>query len=113
MDGIEAMGLRMHVAEGHRLWTLNTPRVPEGIDEAKVRQWLLDERGIEISGGQFDTIQDNCAHEGQSNPEHSWHSIKGWCEHSDEDPDEPGKAKKPAVARTIKAGGSMLLLMLQ
>jgi hypothetical protein len=28
--GIEAMGLRMHVAAGHRLWTLNTPRVPDG-----------------------------------------------------------------------------------
>ena len=23
---------------GHRLWTLNTPRVPEGVDDAKVRQ---------------------------------------------------------------------------
>jgi alanine-glyoxylate transaminase/serine-glyoxylate transaminase/serine-pyruvate transaminase len=49
--GIEAMGLQMHVAEGHRLWTLNTPRVPAGIDEAKVRQYLLQERGIEIAGG--------------------------------------------------------------
>ena len=34
-----------------RLWTLNTPRVPEGIDDAKVRNYLLDEHGIEISGG--------------------------------------------------------------
>ncbi|PWU06140.1 MAG: alanine--glyoxylate aminotransferase [Terriglobia bacterium] len=49
--GIEAMGLKMHVAEGHRLWTLNTPCVPEGIDEAKIRQYLLQERGIEIAGG--------------------------------------------------------------
>jgi alanine-glyoxylate transaminase/serine-glyoxylate transaminase/serine-pyruvate transaminase len=49
--GIEALGLEMHVAEGHRLWTLNTPRVPEGVDDAKVRQYLLDERGIEIAGG--------------------------------------------------------------
>jgi alanine-glyoxylate transaminase/serine-glyoxylate transaminase/serine-pyruvate transaminase len=50
--GIEAMGLSMHVADpAHRLWTLNTPRVPQGVDDAKVRQWLLDERGIEISGG--------------------------------------------------------------
>jgi alanine-glyoxylate transaminase/serine-glyoxylate transaminase/serine-pyruvate transaminase len=49
--GIEAMGLQMHVAEGHRLWTLNTPRVPAGVDEAKVRQYLLQERGIEIAGG--------------------------------------------------------------
>jgi alanine-glyoxylate transaminase/serine-glyoxylate transaminase/serine-pyruvate transaminase len=49
--GIEALGLEMHVAEGHRLWTLNTPRVPDGIDDAKVRQYLLDERGMEIAGG--------------------------------------------------------------
>lgn len=50
--GIEAMGLRMHVADpANRLWTLNTPRVPEGIDDAKIRKYLLDERGIEISGG--------------------------------------------------------------
>jgi alanine-glyoxylate transaminase/serine-glyoxylate transaminase/serine-pyruvate transaminase len=50
--GIEAMGLRMHVSDpANRLWTLNTPRVPDGIDDAKVRKYLLDERGIEISGG--------------------------------------------------------------
>ena len=49
--GIEAMGMRMHVAEGRRLWTLNTPRVPEGIDDAKIRARLLAERGIEIAGG--------------------------------------------------------------
>jgi alanine-glyoxylate transaminase / serine-glyoxylate transaminase / serine-pyruvate transaminase len=49
--GIEAMGLEMHVAAGHRLWTLNTPRVPDGADDAKVRQRLLDESGIEIAGG--------------------------------------------------------------
>jgi alanine-glyoxylate transaminase / serine-glyoxylate transaminase / serine-pyruvate transaminase len=50
--GIEAMGLSMHVANSaDRLWTLNTPRVPEGVDDAKVRQYLLEERGIEIAGG--------------------------------------------------------------
>jgi len=49
--GIQAMGLRMHVAEGHRLWTLNTPCVPPGVDDAMVRQYLLEERGIEIAGG--------------------------------------------------------------
>lgn len=49
--GIERLGLRMHVAEGHRLWTLNTPRVPQGVDDAKVRQRLLSEHGIEIGGG--------------------------------------------------------------
>jgi len=50
--GIEAMGLSMMVANpADRLWTLNTPRVPEGVDDAKVRQYLLAERGIEIAGG--------------------------------------------------------------
>jgi alanine-glyoxylate transaminase / serine-glyoxylate transaminase / serine-pyruvate transaminase len=50
--GIEAMGLTMHVADPvDRLWTLNTPRVPAGVDDARVRQWLLHERGIEIAGG--------------------------------------------------------------
>ena len=41
----------MHVAEGQRLWMLNTPRVPEGVDDAKIRKRLLDEYGIEILGG--------------------------------------------------------------
>lgn len=49
--GVEAMGLAMHVAEGHRLWSLNTPRVPEGIDDAKVRARLIAKHGIEIAGG--------------------------------------------------------------
>lgn len=49
--GIEAMGLEMLVAEPFRLWPLNTPRVPEGVDDAKVRQYLLNECGIEVLGG--------------------------------------------------------------
>jgi alanine-glyoxylate transaminase/serine-glyoxylate transaminase/serine-pyruvate transaminase len=50
--GIEAMGLSMHVTDpANRLWTLNTPRVPAGVDDAKVRQYLLEQRGIEIAGG--------------------------------------------------------------
>jgi alanine-glyoxylate transaminase/serine-glyoxylate transaminase/serine-pyruvate transaminase len=50
--GIEAMGLAMHVADAaNRLWTLNTPKVPDGVDDAKVRQYLLEQRGIEIAGG--------------------------------------------------------------
>jgi alanine-glyoxylate transaminase/serine-glyoxylate transaminase/serine-pyruvate transaminase len=51
VQGIEAMGLRMHVPEEHRIATLNTVCVPEGVDEAKVRKRLLDEPGIEIAGG--------------------------------------------------------------
>lgn len=49
--GVEAMGLTMHVAEGQRLWTLNTPRVPEGIEDLKVRQRMLAKDSIEILGG--------------------------------------------------------------
>ena len=51
VKSIEAMGLSMHVPEGHRIATLNTVRVPGGVDEAKVRKRLLDEPGIEIAGG--------------------------------------------------------------
>jgi alanine-glyoxylate transaminase/serine-glyoxylate transaminase/serine-pyruvate transaminase len=49
--GLEAMGLKMHVADGNRLWTLNTPVVPEGIDDLKVRKRLMQEHGIEVLGG--------------------------------------------------------------
>ncbi len=49
--GIEAMGLEMYVPEGQRIPTLNTVRVPAGVDDAKVRSRLLNECGIEISGG--------------------------------------------------------------
>jgi len=48
---IESMGLEMHVPEGHRIWNLNTVRVPAGVDDAKVRATLLNEHGIEIAGG--------------------------------------------------------------
>jgi alanine-glyoxylate transaminase/serine-glyoxylate transaminase/serine-pyruvate transaminase len=49
--GLEAMGLTMHVAEPHRLWVLNTPRVPDGLDDVRVRRRLLEDDGIEILGG--------------------------------------------------------------
>ena len=51
VKGIEAMGLRLHVPEKHRITTLNTVCVPQGVDEAKVRKHLLDGPGIEIHGG--------------------------------------------------------------
>lgn len=49
--GIEAMGMKMHVAEGHRLWSLNTPCLPAGVDDGKVRQQMMAADGIEIFGG--------------------------------------------------------------
>jgi len=51
VKGIEAMGLRLHVPQAHRIATLNTVCVPKDVDEAKVRKRLLDEPGIEIAGG--------------------------------------------------------------
>jgi alanine-glyoxylate transaminase/serine-glyoxylate transaminase/serine-pyruvate transaminase len=51
VSGIEALGLHMHVAPEHRIVNLNTPCVPQGIDDAKVRSILLQEQGIEIMGG--------------------------------------------------------------
>jgi alanine-glyoxylate transaminase/serine-glyoxylate transaminase/serine-pyruvate transaminase len=51
VEGLEAMGIGMHVAPPHRLWVLNTPRVPDGISDAKIRKRLMDGHGIEIFGG--------------------------------------------------------------
>jgi len=48
---IEAMGLGMHVPAAHRIPTLNTVLVPNGVDEPKVRKRLLEGPGIEIAGG--------------------------------------------------------------
>ena len=41
----------MHVPEQNRIWNLNTPRVPEGVNDANVRARLLKDQGIEIAGG--------------------------------------------------------------
>ncbi len=50
-EGLEKMGLRMLVAPEHRLWSLNTVRIPGGIDDARVRSRLLSEHNIEIGAG--------------------------------------------------------------
>ncbi len=49
--GVEAMGLEMLVEAEYRLPTLNTIRVPDGIDEAKVRGYLLETFNLEIGAG--------------------------------------------------------------
>ena len=49
--GLEAMGLSMLVPETERLPMLNTVRIPEGTQDAKVRGVLLKQFGIEIGGG--------------------------------------------------------------
>ena len=49
--GVEALGLKMHVAPENRLWTLNTVCIPAGVDDAAVRGRLLHQFNIEIGGG--------------------------------------------------------------
>lgn len=50
-EGLEELGLVLHVAAQHRLPSLTTVRVPEGVDEGQVRTRLLKEYNIEIAGG--------------------------------------------------------------
>ena len=50
-NGLEALDLTLHVPPSHRLTTLTTVRVPEGVNEAGVRKSLLEDFNIEIAGG--------------------------------------------------------------
>ena len=50
-QGLENLGLTLHVPIAYRLPTLTTVRVPEGVDETQVRLRLLNEYNIEIGGG--------------------------------------------------------------
>lgn len=49
--GVEALRMSMVVKKGYRLPTLNTVWIPEGVDDAKARRFLLEQYGIEIGGG--------------------------------------------------------------
>ncbi len=49
--GLEAMGLSLVAATGHRLPMLTTVSIPDGAADLDVRQALLAEHGIEIAGG--------------------------------------------------------------
>ncbi|RPI70948.1 MAG: alanine--glyoxylate aminotransferase family protein, partial [Desulfobacteraceae bacterium] len=49
--GIEAMGLTMLAPADERLPMLNSIRIPQGADDAKVRKTLLNDFSIEIGGG--------------------------------------------------------------
>ena len=49
--GLEAMGMKMLVAEKYQLPQMNAVRCPEGVNEAEVRRTLLNEFGIEIGAG--------------------------------------------------------------
>ena len=49
--GLEALGLKYLVKEGHRLPQMNAVYCPTGIDEALVRRTLLTEYNLEIGAG--------------------------------------------------------------
>jgi len=51
LEALGPLGLSVLPPEGERLWTLNAVRVPDGIDEAAVRRYLLDTFNIEIGAG--------------------------------------------------------------
>jgi alanine-glyoxylate transaminase/serine-glyoxylate transaminase/serine-pyruvate transaminase len=49
--GVEALGLKMLVSPEHRLPTLNTVLIPEGVDDVKLRRYLLEKFKLDIGGG--------------------------------------------------------------
>jgi alanine-glyoxylate transaminase / serine-glyoxylate transaminase / serine-pyruvate transaminase len=49
--GLQAMGLQMFADPAHRLPSVTTIRIPEGVDDLRVRKALLNEFNIEIGGG--------------------------------------------------------------
>ncbi len=51
LAGLDAMGLELNVDEPHRLPQLNAVKVPDGVDEARVRMHMLDRFGVEIGSG--------------------------------------------------------------
>lgn len=51
LAGLQAMGLNLLVAPAERLPQLNVVCVPEGIDENKIRQFLLQHHQLEIGAG--------------------------------------------------------------
>jgi alanine-glyoxylate transaminase/serine-glyoxylate transaminase/serine-pyruvate transaminase len=50
-EGLEDLGLKLLVPAEHRMPSLTTVVVPDGLNEAAVRARLLGEYGIEIGGG--------------------------------------------------------------
>ncbi|HKY15908.1 MAG TPA: alanine--glyoxylate aminotransferase family protein [Microthrixaceae bacterium] len=50
-EGLEARGMKLFAPPSHRLPELTTVWIPDGVDDAAVRQALLVDHGIEIGGG--------------------------------------------------------------
>src|SRR4051812_13584173 len=51
VTALSEMDLSLLPPESDRLWTLNAVRVPDGVDEAAVRVYLLEQFNIEIGAG--------------------------------------------------------------
>jgi alanine-glyoxylate transaminase/serine-glyoxylate transaminase/serine-pyruvate transaminase len=51
VKGLAAQGLSLLPPEADRLFTLNTVRIPDGVDDAALRKLLLEEYSIEIGAG--------------------------------------------------------------
>ncbi len=49
--GVEALGLKMLVDPANRLPTLNTVLIPDGVDDVKLRSYLLEKFKLDIGGG--------------------------------------------------------------
>jgi alanine-glyoxylate transaminase/serine-glyoxylate transaminase/serine-pyruvate transaminase len=49
--GVQAMGLELFADPAYRLACVTTIRIPNGVDDARVRRALLNEFNIEIGGG--------------------------------------------------------------
>ncbi len=49
--GLAALGIHYTAQEGHQLPMLNAVRIPDGVDDARVRNELLNRFGIEIGAG--------------------------------------------------------------
>ncbi len=49
--GLQELGLELFAADGYRLPELTTIKVPEGVDSAKIRGYLLERHGLEIGAG--------------------------------------------------------------
>jgi alanine-glyoxylate transaminase/serine-glyoxylate transaminase/serine-pyruvate transaminase len=50
-EGLEELGLSLHVPKEFRLESLTTVRIPNGVDDVKIRTQLLKNYNIEIAGG--------------------------------------------------------------
>ncbi len=51
VTGIKTLGMDNFPAKGHNAHTLSVPKVPEGIDDAKMRTIMYQKYGIVIAGG--------------------------------------------------------------